>query len=185
MSPTALFNLSSVLPAADGVADAHSEILDQPGDHVSAVERLLSAVEVHVAAEAATLPQYEQVARASQDPVVELVMRLVLEDEVHHHELLRRIGATVRDALQWSHSPEALPPAYQPRAHATPDDIARVRALVAEELEGARHLRRIAHEQKGPSGGLVALLLEAMAHDSEKHAKLLTFVQRRLEAHAR
>ena len=60
-----------------------------------------------------------------------------------------------------------------------------VRALIAEEHTGARHMRDLAKREKGIGAGLHTLLLEMMAMDSEKHARLLHFVQERLAVRAR
>lgn len=100
------------------------------------------------------LDQYEYLSRAREDPVIALVMRLILEDEERHHGLLKRMATTVRDALNWTNSPSALP-------HA--------------RVAGA----------PGPNKQLATLLLEMMAMDSDKHARLLEFVERRLEARIR
>ena len=43
----------------------------------------------------------------------------------------------------------------------------------------------LAQREKGIDAGLDSLLLEMMAMDSEKHARLLQFVQQRLEQRAR
>lgn len=59
------------------------------------------------------------------------------------------------------------------------------RALIEEERTGAQALRRLATQEKGLDSGLDSLLLEMMAMDSEKHAHLLKFVEKRLEARTR
>jgi rubrerythrin len=153
-----------------------------PGGHT--VMRLLSAVEHHAALEADALGQYEQLAVASGDPVIALVMRLILDDEERHHGLLKRIAATLKDALDWTHTPDALPHGRETTpAQSNLADLART--LIEEERSGAQALRRLAQREKGIDAGLDGLLLEMMAMDSEKHAHLLRFVQRRLEARAR
>ena len=58
-------------------------------------------------------------------------------------------------------------------------------ALVAEEQTGARALRHLAQREKGIDAGLHNLLLETMAMDSDKHARVLQFVERRLATRAR
>jgi rubrerythrin len=147
--------------------------------------RLLDAVDRHASLEVEALGQYEHLAQASGDPVIALVMHLILEDEERHHGLLRRISSTLRDALNWTHSPDALPRATT-APEATDEDLpALARALMDEEKTGAQALRSLAQREKGLGGGLDSLLLEMMAMDSEKHARLLHFVQRRLEACAR
>jgi len=63
--------------------------------------------------------------------------------------------------------------------------VAITRNLVDEERSGARMMRDLAQREKGIDAGLDSLLLEMMATDSEKHARLLQFVQQRLEKRAR
>jgi hypothetical protein len=46
-------------------------------------------------------------------------------------------------------------------------------------------MRNLAQREKGIDAGLDSLLLEMMAMDSKKHARLLQFVQQRLEKRAR
>ncbi len=150
----------------------------------SPIERLLHAVDVHAAAEADALGQYEYLADASGDPVIALVMRLILDDEVRHHGLLHRMATTLRDALEWTSSPAALPKAGAPTEPVPAAFVQLAHALVEEERTGARALRRLAEQEKDINGGLDSLLLEMMAMDSEKHARLLQFVQRRLESRA-
>ena len=53
-------------------------------------------------------------------------------------------------------------------------------ALIKEERTGAHHLRELAHQDKDASAGLQSVLIEMMAMDSEKHARLLQFVHDRL-----
>jgi hypothetical protein len=149
----------------------------------SPIERLRNAVDAHARAEADALGQYEYLAECSGDPVIALVMRLVLEDEERHHGLLRRIQATLDDALNWTHSPNALPTSA-PDASRAPALVELARVLVAEERTGARILKDLAERQRHIDGGLHSLLIDMMAMDSEKHAMLVQFVQRRLESRA-
>ena len=155
------------------------------GPERGSVEWLLSAVERHSAAEAAALSQYEHLATASGDPVIALVMRLILDDEERHHGLLRRIESSLRDALEWTHSANALPNVPAP-TQATDENLAgQAHELIDEEHAGARKMRELAQSEKGLGGGLHSLLLEMMANDSEKHAQLLRFVEARLTARER
>src|ERR1700694_3402487 len=149
------------------------------------VEWLLEAVEHHASAEQDALAEYEFVAEASADPVVALVMRLILDDEERHHGLLLRIEATLRDALNWTHSPSALPEPALPQQPVARDLVAITRGLVEEERTGARMMRDLAQRERSIDAGLDSLLLEMMAMDSEKHARLLQFVQQRLEQRSR
>jgi len=144
------------------------------------VEWLLDAVERHATAEQDSLAQYEYLRTASGDPVIALVMQLILEDEERHHGLLKRIEATLRDALEWTHSPAALPTPASPQQPVASELAETTNALIKEERTGARYLRDLAHRQKDVNSGLQSLLIEMMAMDSEKHARLLQFVHDRL-----
>jgi rubrerythrin len=165
---------------ADGYYGLPVRIEPFTGPTPGTIEWLLDAVERHAEAETDALAQYEELAETSGDPVIALVMRLILDDEERHHGLLRRIESTLRDALNWTHSPGALPPTANPEQPVATDLALVARALIAEERTGARKMRELASREKGLGDGLDSLLLEMMAMDSEKHARLLEFVQSRL-----
>jgi hypothetical protein len=155
------------------------------GHGQGSIESLLDAVERHAMAEQEALGQYEYLRTASGDPVVALVMQLILEDEERHHGLLKRIEATLRDAVNWTHSPDALPSPATPQQPVTRSLVDTTQALIEEERTGVRYLRDLAHREKDISSGVHSLLIEMMAMDSEKHACLLQFVRDRLAARAR
>jgi hypothetical protein len=173
------------IPFLEGFSGIPVEIEPERGPARGTFEWLLEAVERHAIAEQDALAEYEFVAEASADPVVALVMRLILKDEERHHALLRRIETTLRDALNWTHSPSALPDVSLPQQPVARDLVAMTRNLVDEERRGAHMMRDLAVHEKGIDAGLDSLLLEMMAMDSEKHARLLQFVQQRLEKRAR
>lgn len=170
---------------ADGFTGFPVETKPLFGHRPGTVEWLLDAVERHANAERDALDQYAYIGSASGDPVIALVMRLILEDEERHHGLLKRMQATLSDALNWTHSPDALPQIVTPGQPVARDLAMAARALIDEERTGARYLRDLAHHEKNIDAGLHSLLLEMMAMDSEKHARLLQFVQDRLAARAR
>ena len=178
-------SLGGVVPLNNFIGGMSADLSGDDDPSGQTFMRLLSAVERHASLEAEALGQYEHLAQASDDPVVALVMRLILEDEERHHGLLKRISTTLRDALNWTHSPDALPRATAPTTVTDEDLPAQARALIDEEKTGAQALRGLAQREKGLGGGLHGLLLEMMAMDSEKHAHLLQYVQRRLEVRAR
>jgi rubrerythrin len=155
------------------------------GQRPGTVEWLLNGIERHATAEQDALDQYEYIGTASGDPVVALVMRLILEDEERHHGLLKRMEATLGDALNWTHTPSALPETTIPQRAVASELATTTRALIEEENTGARYLRKLANDEKGIDAGLHSLLLEMMAMDSEKHARLLKFVHDRLAKRAR
>jgi len=169
----------------DGFYGLPQTLEPERGPEHGSVEWLLSAVERHATAEAAALSQYEHLATASGDPVVALVMRLILDDEERHHGLLRRIESSLRDALNWTHSANALPNVPAPMQATEENLTGLAHELIDEEHAGARKMRELAQSEKGLGAGLHSLLLEMMANDSDKHAQLMRFVEARLSAHER
>jgi len=171
-------------PLIEGYSGFPTETRQEHRPMPGSIEWLLNAVDRHAAAEQDALEQYVYLATASGDPVITLVMRLILEDEERHHGLLRRIESSLRDALNWTHSPDALPVAETPRQPVAKELSQTARALIDEERTGARFLRDLARREEDIDGGLHSLLIETMAMDSEKHARLLQFVHDRLAARA-
>lgn len=165
-------------------------VADEPADtgqgETSTFERLLETVETHVREEMEFLSGYRQLAEAIADPVVALLLQLLLEDEQRHHELLRRIALSLRDGLYWSHSMGALPtPPSRLAREPSPELLAALGALRSysrQERDGAHRLRELARQNGDLYGGVLALLLESMARDSEKHERILRFILERLKA---
>jgi len=141
-------------------------------------ELLVRALEGHIAAERMSLGQYRELAETTKDPVVELIMGLVLEDEERHHNLMRRLATRLKDDLYWTQTPNALP-APRP-VSVDPKEYESLRSFVASERAGIHELRDFAGRADGLYGGLPSELLEMMALDSQKHEHLLRFLFRRL-----
>ena len=151
----------------------------------SPFERLVDTVEAHIRAEDDTLVDYRRLANMAMDPVVSLLMSMVVQDEERHHELLRRIAATLRDSLEWTHSPQALPTAHAATGGRAADAIAIVRECIRHEREGARHMRGLARDALRDDSGLNSMLVGTIAMDSEKHERILRYVLQRLKGDAR
>jgi rubrerythrin len=147
-------------------------------------ERLIRALEAHAAAEAHDSTECERLVDRTADPVLRLLLELILGDEQRHHALLQRMVRRLQEEVEFNPSPTALPVSSD---DALPEDeaaAATVRALIRDEHEGARYLRHLARQEPKLYGGLYAVLLETMARDGEKHAYMLRYLLRRLEAQA-
>lgn len=168
------------LPEAEAAAVIAGEggLVPQSADELSPYEYLLRALESHIAAERESLGHYRQLAESTKDPVVELVMGIILEDEERHHGLMRRLAARLQDDLNWSHTPEALPVPAAAAAAAETHEL--LRRFVLSEEAGIRELQSFAKQAEGLYGGLPSELLAMMALDSQKHEHLLRFLYRRL-----
>jgi nucleotide-binding universal stress UspA family protein/rubrerythrin len=146
------------------------------------LRQFLSVVSAHSAAESSSIESYRQLANTAEDPVVRLLLGMVLQDEERHHTLLTSIAASARDELHWTHSDEALPAGPARSTAAATQTIAALRPLIEHERHGADELRRLAEQQRHLHDGLYSALLEVMALDSEKHARILGYALDRLVA---
>jgi hypothetical protein len=147
-------------------------------------ERLIRALEAHAAAEAADSANCRQLAQAMHDPVVELLVGMIVEDEQRHDSLLRSMIRRLQEEVEFVSSPGALPVPNGSglrSVDAYTDMVASVRGLIRNEHEGSRHLRHLARQEPTLYGGLYPLLLETIARDSEKHATILRYLLRRIE----
>ena len=169
----------------DGYSGLPQQIEPDRNPKRGTIESLRDALEQHARGELDALGHYERLRTATGDPVIALVMRLILEDEERHHGLLRRIEASLRDALDWTRSPNALPETDIPQPPIAGDLVELAHALIVEERSGARDLRDLARSEQRLGSELQAVLLELMALDSDKHGRLLEFVHHRLVARAR
>jgi rubrerythrin len=152
-----------------------------PPDAPAAVARLYQTFRTHEMVESDTLTAYRRLAGATSDPVVRLVLGLVIADEERHHELMRRIGATLRDKLYWTTSPDTFP-SDEPRAMATDEERTAIARFVEQEQAGAHQLYALARDGAWEDDGLCATLIEGMAADSATHERLLRYVLKRLTA---
>ena len=145
----------------------------------SVFELLLHAIQTHVDREEASCAEYKRLADSGGDPLVRLLMGLVAQDEGHHHELLRRMAASLGDASvgRVDPLPIAPSPAWRPGA----DELAAVEAMVREERACVRSSVRLARQHVGVHSGLFSVLLDMMAADSRKHLRVLEFVRRRIK----
>ena len=147
-------------------------------------ERLIRALEAHQAAEAADVASFLQVAQRLSDPVADLLVGMIVEDEQRHDALLRSMIRRLQEEVEFVASPDAVPVPTGSglgTVEAAAEIAASVRGLMRNEHEGARHLRHLARQEPTLYGGLYPLLLETIARDSEKHATILRYLLHRLD----
>lgn len=167
--------------AMDPRSDVDFSPAQEPG--TPPVELLLRALEAHETAEQKTLIDYERLLEDVHDPAVKLLMQLLVEDERRHHDLLRRMVTNLRGDIEWTHSRDLLPVDMQPGESDRKQLVETTRMRLNEERHGVRAFRELAREHRDLYDGLFALLFEVMAMDSEKHERVLTFIEQKLESH--
>jgi rubrerythrin len=164
-------------------ATQNAQERDLADGHAPAVsERLIRALEAHRAAGVHDIADYQDLAQHNARPVVKLLLGLIVEDEQQHNELLQQMLSRLQQEVDVTPSAGAtLPGPSDSELAGDDDDIARLRALIRDEEEGAPYLRHIARQEAGLHDGLFRVLLETIARDSQKHAFVLRFLLRSLE----
>ena len=151
-------------------------------------ERLLRALEAHQAAEAADVASCRQLAQRLDDPVADLLVGMIVEDEQRHDSLLGAMIHRLHAEVEFVASPVAVPVPTGSglgTVEAASEIAASVRGLMRNEHEGARHLRHLARQEPTLYGGLYPLLLETIARDAEKHATILRYLLHQIEERMR
>ena len=95
-------SIGGVIPLDNMLSGITADLIGQYDPSGQTFIRLLNAIEHHASLEAEALDQYEHLARASDDPVIAMVMRLILDDEERHHGLLKRISSMSKSQCQVS-----------------------------------------------------------------------------------
>jgi hypothetical protein len=146
-------------------------------------ERLIRALEAHVAASAADIATCRELTRRVDDPVVEMLVDMIVQDEQRHDALLAAMVRRLEEEVSFLPAPGALPVPDESMSldQDTATEIAAsVRGLIRNEHEGSRHLRHLARQEPTLYGGLYPLLLETIARDGEKHAIILRYLLHRI-----
>ena len=145
-------------------------------------ERLVRALEAHIAVESDDAARASRLTDTSGDGAVHTLLELIVGDANRHQVLLQHMVNRLRQELEFTEASTALPvPGSSPfgGAEEAPTSL---RVLIRNEQEGARYLRHLARQDPDLYGGFFALLLDAFARDSEKHVHLLRYLLRYTEA---
>jgi hypothetical protein len=161
-----------------GPAAASADALPRKHSELSTAERLYRDLQAHRERQAAVLEETDRAASLVATPLATFLLELVRESEARQLDVLDSMGASLRDALYWTYSPEALPDVTgQERAAA----IESIKRLARLERDRARSARRLSKKYNGIDGGLEQALLEASAASSDGNIKLLRLIVERLE----
>ena len=142
-------------------------------------ERIIRALEAHVAAEAHDLGECERLSESLGGTRAHVLLGLIVDDARRHQILLRQLIERLAEEADPTQVNGVESQGIQP----SPEAVATVRTLVRDEQAGARYLRHLARQYPHLDDGLCAVLLETIARDSEKHVHLLRYLLRRVEGH--
>jgi rubrerythrin len=150
--------------------------MDTPPRGETANERLIGTIEQHIRSEQDTIDLYRRLQSELPDPVLATIMRLIVEDEQHHHGALRQMATVLRLGTPTAPAIVPRPDLGDPARSVLHPTISQLEVAAQDERKGADEFRQLARNEENGRDPLIALLLELMAMDSEKHERMLRFV---------
>jgi hypothetical protein len=132
----------------------------------------------HVTREGAMLEEYAFAAEHTDSRALSYVMRILLDDEQRHHRWFQELASSVR--ISASMSGEDLPvPELDPGGFNDTAVQALVQRMVDNEKDDARELKRLRKQLRDfEDTTLWTLLVDLIELDTEKHLRILHFVQK-------
>jgi hypothetical protein len=147
-------------------------------DADSWLDRLVHALEQHIADESAALREYAGAVAEVEGPDTRYLLDLILEDESRHHQVLRDIIEALRSQVDWPHARPLPPLATNTPSTEAVRKLARRLELI--EHSDARELRELAKLLKPLSRTTIwPLLVDLVANDTKKHQLILRYLSRR------
>ena len=131
----------------------------------------------HVKNERSVLEAYVAAAEATDSKALAYVVKLLIDDERHHHLLFQALAESLKHDAEFHAGDPAIP-----RLDFTLVDGSAVRDLTDELLDRERaDLKELKKLQKDirdlKDTTLWSLLVDLMQHDTDKHIAMLRFVQ--------
>jgi len=149
-------------------------------------QRLYDRLRGHQEAERDILQEYRDLAAdESVAPAVRYLARLILDDEVRHHQAFQDLAASIRQMGELQDADDPIPTLRGLRADAD-RIVALADRLIEVEKEDDRELKALAKELNDVKDTtLYGLLVDLMRHDTEKHLMILKFLRARAKEASR
>ena len=139
-------------------------------------------VSSHGQAEGEILAEYQTLANdEDMSPAFRYLARLILDDEVRHHQIFDDLAASMKAQLDHDYDEQPIPSlrgfhADEFRIKRVTDDLLRI------EREDLRELKEFSKQLKEfRTVSLWTFLIELMLDDTKKHIKILEFIRDRAE----
>jgi hypothetical protein len=132
----------------------------------------------HEESERGLLEEYRAAADGSQSAAFRYLVGLIVEDEIRHHRVFRELAEALRADVDLR-SDEPVVPRLDRWGHDSAEVLRLTESLLEREHADARELAHLGdHLEDLQDTSLWPLLVELMEMDTEKHIKILRFVQR-------
>jgi uncharacterized protein with von Willebrand factor type A (vWA) domain len=150
------------------------------GEGDSEVERLMNKFESHEEEEKEFLHQYKEIAGKSKSRFVKFLLQLIISDEEKHHLVTHAMVSTLQGSLRWTQPADAIGSLHE--AEEEKDELLKLtQAFIRLEKKGVKEYKKLNKECRDYYHGLFGLLLDTMIQDSDKHIRILQFLQKKLK----
>jgi bacterioferritin (cytochrome b1) len=146
----------------------------------SEVEHLMNKFESHEGQEREFLIRYKEVAERSKSRFVRFLLQLIISDEEKHHAVTHAMVSTLQGSLRWTQPADAIGSLHE--GEEEKDELLKLtRDFIRLEREGVKEYKKLIKDCRDYYHGLFGLLLDTMIQDSEKHIRILQFLQKKLK----
>jgi len=146
----------------------------------SEVERLMAVFATHEKRERDSLGAYRESAETHANPLVKFLLHLIVSDEEKHHDIVRRLLASLEADVAWDSQAATMPRLGRVTAEDRSALLGLADSLIAEEKEGIAEYKTLLKSGKGYYNGLLELLVNTVILDSKKHLMILRFLKQKL-----
>jgi rubrerythrin len=166
----------------DGISSLFELALAKPRETgISAVEQLMSQFEGHERQEMEFIERYKEIIDGHPDALVKFLLQLIISDEEKHHSVVRSMASWLKGDLTWASADQRAANLGEITREEKEELLNLTSIFIKEENDTIREYKSIIDASKGYYGGLFTLLIETIVHDSQKHIKILKFLEKRLK----
>lgn len=140
--------------------------------------KLFDALLAHARGEEEVIAAYEDFAEDAPSDSVRYLVKLILDDEHRHHRILAELANEVRAETSLEEHGDRVP--YLDVHHDDAALLETTRRFLALERKDRVELKHLAHvvSEAGGGGELDAFLVDLMRADTERHIRILRFIER-------
>lgn len=147
---------------------------------ISEVERIMNEFEAHESQEAKITRRYKELTEKFKNPLIKFLLQLIVSDEEKHQAVVHAIISTLKGALTWTRSQDAITGLYD-LGEEKEELLKLTEDFIQLERDGIKEYKNLGKESKHYYRGLFGLLLDSMIRDSEKHMEILEFLRERVK----
>ena len=142
-------------------------------------QELYDHLMAHVDNERDVLVAYAELAESTDSPAFAYLARLILDDELRHHAMLRDLAETIRAHAELSSEPSPIPDLGMIRADRD-KILAETEWYLEVERQDQKALAKLHKELRDVRDTTIwDLVVRIIRHDNEKHRMILEFVRDR------